>query len=563
MSTKKPTAKAAPAKKAPANKTSATQTAGTANPSNPPIPIEDGERKRIELKLIEVHPHNREINPETCRGLGESMKTLGQVQAAVVRPHPTKPGKYQLGAGARRLKGAALVGLDTLDCIIRNLSDAQIESMLAVENSQREAPEPRHEAQQVKNIVAAHPEATPDEIAAILGRTATWVKRRMKLLDLIPSVYEAWRDPESSLHHFSVATMELVASLETPKQEAFLEAFADAEYEFNHDKDVVHWIESIACSLKGVKWLENPATFIEGCGPGCASSSAAGDLFAATEFADRKSLQCANCLKPECFKKRRELAWAHAWETAIKKAPEGFYAITGYNSGTLTLSDGRKVKTHPSYNFHDWKAAKKGAEGAVAFLTENTDTGSVVTGWRVPPPSKKELGASLPAPSDAPSPVKSPEESQAASIDRVKAKRTEFVLKELQAHLDQAPNPYPGQHLKLITLAAIFGTNDRESFVSGGSAWTQLQALREQEPAKMEQALWDNVHGILSARIRDRSYTERKSDLLKEAFQAEIKAMAELTRFDLVAAEARAVLACPLPKALSHLNPVTFQPKAC
>ena len=91
-------------------------------------PIAEGVRKSLDPALIDAHPHNRVIHPKTCKGLADSMRLHGQIQPATVRPHPDKKGRYQLGAGARRWHAAKLAKVP-LDCIIRDLSDAEIESL--------------------------------------------------------------------------------------------------------------------------------------------------------------------------------------------------------------------------------------------------------------------------------------------------------------------------------------------------------------------------------------------------------------------------------------------------
>lgn len=536
-----------------------------------PTLIAEGKRQQIDPKLIDPHPHNRQITLESCQGLAQSMRSHGQIQPSTVRPHPTKKGRFQLGAGARRWT-AAKINNQPLDCIVRALSDAEIEAMLAVENLQRENPEPREEAAQIRRLFQL-PSSTPQSVAAMLGRSDAWVKRRMKLLDLLDPVHEAWQDPESKLHGLPIASMELIAALSNELQMAFLEEFGEA-YDACTADDVTHYISGMACSLKDATWLNNPATFVPGCGPGgCATSSAATDLFSHTEFADEKRLKCANCLNSACFNKRAALARQDMWRTAIAKAPAGYYATTdryGGGESQITLADDSTLKLRPRYDFNHWKACKKTDAKAKPFLEESS--GTVKLTWKAPPKDEETIPKS-----SAESAVKTPEESVQASIDRVQGKRYEMVRVELRDHVDKVECPtFSEDPLEranhLIALAAVFGTDHALRGVADrgyrehsalvdrmttDSAWD----CYHKNIGNKEAALWRSLRTVFHARLGDSTFTQRKSDLIKPQFITEMIHVSQLTGFDFPAAYRRAATACKPPASLKHLDPITLKPK--
>lgn len=532
--------------------------------------ISTGNRQSIDPKLIDPHPHNRTISPDSVIGLAQSMAAHGQIQPATVRPHPTKPGRYQLGAGCRRWH-AAKINKQPLDCIVRDLSDAEIEAMLAVENLQREAPEPREEAAQIRRLFKLE-SSTPQSVAAVLGRPEAWVKRRMRLLDLLDAVHEAWQDPESSIHNLPIASMELIASLSNELQMAFLEEHGEAYDPATHD-DVVGFIRSQSSSLEKAAWLDNPATFIDGCGPGCASSSAATDLFSNTEFADSKQSKCAQCLNVTCFRKREALARQHQWHTVLAKAPAGYYATTdryGEDGRTITLPDESTLKLRSKYDFHGWKTCKKTDPKAKPFIEENDQT--IKLTWKAPPKDAETIPKS-----SAESAVKTPEESIQASIDRVQGKRYEMVRAELRNHVDKAECPQFSEDpleraSHLIALAAVFGTDhalrgvtDRTyrehstlvDRITTDSAWD----CYHKQTGNKEVALWHSIRTVLHARLGDSTFTQRKSDLIKPEFLTEMIQVAKLTSFDFAAAYTRAAAACKPPASLKDLDPLTLKPK--
>lgn len=534
--------------------------------------IAEGKRQQIDPKLIDPHPHNRQITLESCKGLAQSMASHGQIQPATVRPHPTKKGRFQLGAGARRWT-AAKINNQPLDCIVRDLADAEIEAMLAVENLQRENPEPREEAAQIRRLFQL-PSSTPQSVAAMLGRPDAWVKRRMKLLDLLDAVHEAWQDPDSRIHTLPIASMELIAALSNEVQMHFLEEYNES-YDNCSAADVTNFISHLACSLKDVTWLDNPATFVEGCGPGgCATSSAATDLFSNTEFADEKRLKCANCLNPACFNKREALARQDLWRTVIAKAPAGYYATTneyGDDKRQITLADGSTLKLRGKHDFHGWKACKKSDAKAKPFLEEDSGRGTVTLTWKTPPADAEMIPKS-----SAETSVKTPEESVQASIDRVQGKRYEMVRLELRDHVNQVECPTfsPDPQIRadhLIALAAIFGTDHALRGVTDRGYRehsTLVDRMTTDSPwdcyhknhGNKEAALWHSIRTVLHARLGDSSFTQRKSDLIKPVFLSEMIHVAQLTGFDYPAAYLRAATACKPPASLKHLDPITLKP---
>jgi len=548
------------------------KTKAKAKPTAPTL-IAEGKRQQIDPKLIDPHPHNRQITLESCQGLAQSMRSHGQIQPSTVRPHPTKKGRFQLGAGARRWT-AAKINNQPLDCIVRALSDAEIEAMLAVENLQRENPEPREEAAQIRRLFQL-PSSTPQSVAAMLGRPDAWVKRRMKLLDLLDPVHEAWQDPDSKLHGLPIASMELIAALSNELQMDFLEEFGEAHDACTAD-DVKHYISGMACSLKDATWLDNPATFVPGCGPGgCATSSAATDLFSNTEFADEKRLKCANCLNPACFNKRAALARTDAWQKALAKAPAGYYATTdecGDEKRQIALADGSTLKLRAKWDFHGWKACKKTDPKAKPFLEESNH--EIKLTWKAPPKDAETIPKS-----SAESSVKTPEESVQASIDRVQGKRYDLVLKEMREHMETAALSvaFDNAPLHLLALAHAFGTvhsrisvaEDMTSYADIGEDvevedQTPWQAYHEghtpQQASHTITAVWASVRRVLKKRLHDHTFTDRKSDLIKPEFVSEMLEIAKLTTFDFAAAYRRAATACKPPASLKHLDPVTLQP---
>jgi len=70
------------------------------------------------------------------RSLVASMAAQGQLSPILVRPHPERPGSYQVACGHRRLRAAAELGRP-IRCIVKPLSDRELVIAQGQENSAR------------------------------------------------------------------------------------------------------------------------------------------------------------------------------------------------------------------------------------------------------------------------------------------------------------------------------------------------------------------------------------------------------------------------------------------
>ena len=90
----------------------------------------------ISFGLISVHKHNRKITDESVADLAESIRELGQLEPATVRP--LGKGKYELISGERRFSACKIAGKTTLACIIIEDSTTDGLVRLAAANSNRQ-----------------------------------------------------------------------------------------------------------------------------------------------------------------------------------------------------------------------------------------------------------------------------------------------------------------------------------------------------------------------------------------------------------------------------------------
>ena len=94
--------------------------------------------QKIPLELIDNAENNpfKVRNDEEMQRTIESIEKYGQITPAVVRPKEN--GRYELVSGHRRKKACEIARIETLDCIVRDLTDDEATIVMVDSNFQRE-----------------------------------------------------------------------------------------------------------------------------------------------------------------------------------------------------------------------------------------------------------------------------------------------------------------------------------------------------------------------------------------------------------------------------------------
>ncbi len=131
----------------------------------------------------------RELDDNTpgFKELVESVKTHGVLEPLLVRPTPPGPQDhaYELVAGYRRIAAAKAAGLKVVPIRVLDLNDTERAEVQLLENLLRENLTPMEEARGIH----AYSEAAavkPKEIAARIHKSESYVRDRLRLLNLIP-----------------------------------------------------------------------------------------------------------------------------------------------------------------------------------------------------------------------------------------------------------------------------------------------------------------------------------------------------------------------------------------
>jgi len=171
--------------------------------------------------LIESASNPRKrFDDKSLEELAASFKTQGVLAPLLVRE--LEPSKYEVVAGARRLRAARIAELDSIPVRVVKLTDAEAIEAQVVENLQREDIHPLEEALGFKSLLElGEPSYTIATISARAGKSEAYVYGRIKLADLIPPVAEAFLKDQITIGHAL-----LIAKLPAAQQqEAFAAAF--------------------------------------------------------------------------------------------------------------------------------------------------------------------------------------------------------------------------------------------------------------------------------------------------------------------------------------------------
>lgn len=171
---------------------------------------DDAKQPKIkDIPLLEIHdfPDHpfRVVQDEAMLEMVQSVKEYGVLSPATVRPR--KEGGYELISGHRRKMASALAGLDSMPCIIQDLTDDEAIIVMVDANLQREQILPSEKAKAYKMKLeamrrqAGRPKKenvsqvetqlrTSAVIAQQAGESRAQVDRFIRLNNLIPEIMD-------------------------------------------------------------------------------------------------------------------------------------------------------------------------------------------------------------------------------------------------------------------------------------------------------------------------------------------------------------------------------------
>jgi ParB family chromosome partitioning protein len=145
--------------------------------------------RTLAIEALEPGPFQPRSNfhPDTLAELADSIRARGILQPLLARPHPKRPGLYQIIAGERRWRAAQQAGLHEVPVLVRELTDEDSMAAALVENLQRQDLNPIEEGEGYRRLLDDFG-MTQEQLGAAVGKSRSHVANAMRLLQLPPSV---------------------------------------------------------------------------------------------------------------------------------------------------------------------------------------------------------------------------------------------------------------------------------------------------------------------------------------------------------------------------------------
>jgi ParB/RepB/Spo0J family partition protein len=427
-------------------------------------PLNEEVIRLLPIKLLRISnvPGQRHPTAKDVTELAASMKAGGQITPAIVREDPKQKGSYEIAAGARRFVAAQSLGWKTLACVVRELDDDNFELKLLVENLQRLDPDPCEEVKVVERLIKRGIKSTA-EISAHVGKSEHWAERRIRILHVIPKIRALWENEDHGrgyydspqFAHFTLDMMEFIGSLPVPTQEQLVKQGSYWITNSKTRKELERQFDrNLRCRLDQAPFdLKDPATFVGGCGPGCAcDSSKQANLF------DFES-SGARCLNPSCFKARTAKAQSAQLEKIEKEHGKKLPVVSKDPSGEIELSDKRRI--HPTWERDITpKPTKQNTIKAIVLKDGKFDVGYV----------PKAIAARVPAGGSVED--KSKSKSLTEKKSALQARRWNLVHGELLKALDASAHKDCIETVEDVV--AIFGLSYMAYYTDSTRCWREL-----------------------------------------------------------------------------------------
>ncbi|MGF1553101.1 MAG: ParB/RepB/Spo0J family partition protein [Paracoccaceae bacterium] len=161
-----------------------------------------GTPNEIPIDLIHPNPDQprRHFSQTELDELAVSLRERGVIQPVVLRPHPGKPGAYQIVAGERRWRAAQIAALHALPAVVRDLDDRAVLEIAIVENVQRQDLDPLEEAAGYRQLIDRFG-YTQEALASVVGKSRSHLANTLRLVSLPESVQSHLRHGRLTAGH--------------------------------------------------------------------------------------------------------------------------------------------------------------------------------------------------------------------------------------------------------------------------------------------------------------------------------------------------------------------------
>ena len=149
--------------------------------------LQKGELQKLPVEQLQPgrFQPRKDMAPDALEELANSVRAQGIIQPVVVREIDTD--RYEIIAGERRWRAAQLAGLDTIPCLVKEVSDEATVAIALIENIQREDLNAMEEATALQRLLDDF-NLTHQGVADAVGKSRTTVTNLLRLNNLQPDV---------------------------------------------------------------------------------------------------------------------------------------------------------------------------------------------------------------------------------------------------------------------------------------------------------------------------------------------------------------------------------------
>ena len=145
-----------------------------------------GPLRRISVDAIRPNQFQprKSFNDDSLQSLASSVRELGVLQPLIVRPVDGEAGVFELIAGERRWRAAALAGLETVPVLVQDdVNDRLSLEQAVVENLHRVDLHPLEEAAAYQQLIDEF-DMTHEQVAQRVGKSRANITNTLRLLQL-------------------------------------------------------------------------------------------------------------------------------------------------------------------------------------------------------------------------------------------------------------------------------------------------------------------------------------------------------------------------------------------
>ncbi len=138
---------------------------------------------KINISQIKPNPSQprKNFSEQELNDLATSIKNQGLLQPIIVRS--TNEDQFEIIAGERRWRASQIAGLHEVDCVIKNIKDADILESALIENIQREDLNVIEEAHAYKDLINLK-KLSNEKLSKLIGKSSSHVSNILRLLEL-------------------------------------------------------------------------------------------------------------------------------------------------------------------------------------------------------------------------------------------------------------------------------------------------------------------------------------------------------------------------------------------